>query len=133
MFFLMTFWPALILFARVLGCDNVLCVWDVGTGELVYQLSDAHPDLIYSVSWNREGSVLCTTCKDKALRVIDPRRGTVLKVSLFSTRGLRRNAQTDTVPFTSLRSDFLNNSERGLSCLPRLYLFDLFNRNIISI
>uniref|UniRef100_A0A8C1G471 Coronin n=1 Tax=Cyprinus carpio TaxID=7962 RepID=A0A8C1G471_CYPCA len=64
------------------GCDNVLCVWDVGTGELVYQLSDAHPDLIYSVSWNREGSVLCTTCKDKALRVIDPRRGTVLKRDL---------------------------------------------------
>lgn len=81
--FLLTFWPALNLFACVLGCDNVLCVWDVGTGELVHQLSDAHPDLIYSVSWNREGSVLCTTCKDKALRVIDPRRGTVLKVSLF--------------------------------------------------
>lgn len=64
----------------VAGCDNMLCIWDVGTGELVYQLSDAHPDLIYSVCWNREGSVVCTTCKDKALRVIDPRRGTILKV-----------------------------------------------------
>ncbi|KAJ3585209.1 hypothetical protein NHX12_013930 [Muraenolepis orangiensis] len=62
------------------GCDNVMCVWDVGTGELVYQLSDAHPDLIYSVCWNRDGSVVCTVSKDKALRVIDPRRGTVLKV-----------------------------------------------------
>lgn len=62
------------------GCDNVICVWNVGTGELVYQLSDAHPDLIYSVSWNKDGSALCTVCKDKALRVIDPRRGTVLKV-----------------------------------------------------
>lgn len=62
------------------GCDNLVCVWDVGTGELVYQLSDAHPDLIYSVCWNREGSIVCTTCKDKALRIIDPRRGTVLKV-----------------------------------------------------
>lgn len=62
------------------GCDNVICVWNVGTGELVYQLSDAHPDLIYSVSWNKDGSAVCTVCKDKALRVIDPRRGTVLKV-----------------------------------------------------
>ncbi|KAJ8269774.1 hypothetical protein COCON_G00123810 [Conger conger] len=62
------------------GCDNVLCIWDVGTGELVYRLDDTHPDLIYSVSWNREGSALCTVCKDKALRIIDPRRGTVLKV-----------------------------------------------------
>uniref|UniRef100_A0A4W5PTQ0 Coronin n=1 Tax=Hucho hucho TaxID=62062 RepID=A0A4W5PTQ0_9TELE len=61
------------------GCDNLVCVWDVGTGELVYQIADAHPDLIYSVSWNREGNAICTVCKDKALRVIDPRRGTVLK------------------------------------------------------
>ena len=63
-----------------LGCDNVICVWNLGTGELVYQLADAHPDLIYSVSWNKDGSTICTVCKDKALRVIDPRRGTVLKV-----------------------------------------------------
>lgn len=62
------------------GCDNVICVWNVGTGELLYQLSEAHPDLIYSVSWNKDGSAVCTVCKDKALRVIDPRRGTVLKV-----------------------------------------------------
>lgn len=64
------------------GCDNVVCVWNVGTGELVYQLGDAHPDLIYSVSWNKDGSAICTVCKDKALRVIDPRRGSVLKVVL---------------------------------------------------
>jgi len=62
------------------GCDNVICVWNVGTGELVYQLGDSHPDLIYSVGWNKDGSAVCTVCKDKALRVIDPRRGTVLKV-----------------------------------------------------
>lgn len=64
------------------GCDNLICVWNVGTGELVYQLSEAHPDLIYSVTWNKDGSAICTVCKDKALRVIDPRRGTVLKVIL---------------------------------------------------
>lgn len=63
------------------GCDNVLCVWNVGTGELVYKLSDAHPDLIYSVSWNTDGSAICTVCKDKALRIIDPRRRSVLKVT----------------------------------------------------
>lgn len=67
------------------GCDNVILVWNVGTGELVYQLSDAHPDLIYSVCWNKNGSAICTVCKDKALRVIDPRRGTVLKVSSHPT------------------------------------------------
>lgn len=59
----------------------MLCVWNVGTGELVYKLSDAHPDLIYSVSWNPDGSAICTVCKDKALRIIDPRRRSVLKVT----------------------------------------------------
>ncbi|XP_077354854.1 coronin-1B isoform X1 [Festucalex cinctus] len=62
------------------GCDNAIAVWNAGTGELLYQLADAHPDLIYSVSWNKNGSAVCTVCKDKALRVIDPRRGVVLKV-----------------------------------------------------
>ncbi|XP_035281999.1 coronin-1B [Anguilla anguilla] len=71
------------------GCDNLLCIWDVGTGELVYRLDDAHPDLIYGVSWNREGSAICTVCKDKALRVIDPRRGTVLKVREKAHEGSR--------------------------------------------
>lgn len=66
----------------------MVCVWNVGTGELVYQLTDAHPDLIYSVSWNKDGSAICTICKDKALRVIDPRRGTVLKVSPFKLYAL---------------------------------------------
>lgn len=71
------------------GCDNVICVWNVGTGELLYQLSDAHPDLIYSVGWNKDGSAVCTVCKDKALRVIDPRRGTVLKVTSRSRAGTK--------------------------------------------
>uniref|UniRef100_A0A3B4B078 Uncharacterized protein n=1 Tax=Periophthalmus magnuspinnatus TaxID=409849 RepID=A0A3B4B078_9GOBI len=71
------------------GCDNVICVWNVGTGELVYQLSDAHPDLIYSVSWNKDGSAICTVCKDKALRVIDPRRGTVREKVHEGTRPMR--------------------------------------------
>ncbi|CAL8327308.1 unnamed protein product [Lota lota] len=71
------------------GCDNVMCVWDVGTGELVYQLSDAHPDMIYSVCWNRDGSAVCTVSKDKALRVIDPRRGTVREKVHDGTRPMR--------------------------------------------
>lgn len=71
------------------GCDNLVCIWDVGSGELVYRLDEAHPDLIYSVSWNREGSAICTVCKDKALRVIDPRRGIVLKVREKAHEGSR--------------------------------------------
>ncbi|XP_027718820.1 coronin-1A isoform X1 [Vombatus ursinus] len=61
------------------GCDNVILVWDVGTGSAVLTLGpDIHPDTIYSVEWNRDGALLCTSCRDKRVRVIDPRKGTVL-------------------------------------------------------
>ena len=66
---------------RRAGCDNVVLIWNVGTGEELYRLEGMHPDLIYSVSWSRDGSRFCTACKDKSVRVIDPRRGTVLLVS----------------------------------------------------
>ena len=42
---------------------------------------DDHPDLIYSISWNRNGSLFCTTCKDRRLRVCDPRKREVVAVS----------------------------------------------------
>uniref|UniRef100_A0A8C2TSA5 Coronin n=1 Tax=Coturnix japonica TaxID=93934 RepID=A0A8C2TSA5_COTJA len=53
----------------------------LGHGVCCWRLEDMHTDLIYNVGWNRNGSLLCTTCKDKKVRVIDPRRGTVLLVS----------------------------------------------------
>ncbi|XP_072314614.1 coronin-1B [Eucyclogobius newberryi] len=81
--------PAALNILLSAGCDNVVCVWNVGTGELVYQLNDAHPDLIYSVCWNKDGSAVCSVCKDKALRIIDPRRGTVLKVKEKVHEGTR--------------------------------------------
>ncbi|XP_062434050.1 coronin-1B isoform X2 [Rhea pennata] len=60
------------------GCDNVVLIWNVGTSEELYRLDGLHPDLIYSVSWSRDGARFCTACKDKSVRVIDPRRGTVV-------------------------------------------------------
>ncbi|XP_020818950.1 coronin-6 isoform X4 [Phascolarctos cinereus] len=60
------------------GGDNVIIIWNVGTGEMLLSLDDMHPDVIHSVCWNANGSLLSTTCKDKALRVIDPRKGQVV-------------------------------------------------------
>jgi len=78
---------------RLLACYdltlNWLCmmfqmiVWDVGCGEAV-NVIDCHPDVIYSMSFNRDGSLIATTCKDKKLRIIEPRRGIVLLVSFWS-------------------------------------------------
>ncbi|KAG8233885.1 hypothetical protein J437_LFUL005212 [Ladona fulva] len=59
------------------GFDHLVIVWDVGCEEAV-SIIDVHPDVIYSMSFNYDGSLLATTCKDKKLRIIEPRRGIVL-------------------------------------------------------
>ncbi|XP_069713388.1 coronin-1B [Phaenicophaeus curvirostris] len=71
------------------GCDNVVLIWNVGTSEELYRLDGLHPDLIYSVSWSRDGSRFCTACKDKSIRVIDPRRGTVVAEKERAHEGAR--------------------------------------------
>ncbi|XP_039922317.1 coronin-1B [Hirundo rustica] len=71
------------------GCDNVVLIWNVGTAEELYRLDGLHPDLIYSVSWSRDGSLFCTACKDKSVRVIDPRRGTVVAEKERAHEGAR--------------------------------------------
>lgn len=65
----------------------MVLIWNVGTAEELYRLDGLHPDLIYSVSWSRDGSRFCTACKDKSVRVIDPRRGTVVAVSVPTPLG----------------------------------------------
>uniref|UniRef100_H3DBS1 Coronin n=1 Tax=Tetraodon nigroviridis TaxID=99883 RepID=H3DBS1_TETNG len=58
------------------GCDNIIILWNVARGEAVRM--DMHPDMIYSACWNRDGSRILTSCKDKTLRLLTPARGTVL-------------------------------------------------------
>ncbi|XP_029672141.1 coronin-2B-like isoform X2 [Formica exsecta] len=59
------------------GFDHLVIVWDVNRCEAV-SVIDRHPDVIYSISLNRDGSLLATTCKDKKLRVFEPRSGIVV-------------------------------------------------------
>lgn len=59
-----------------------MAIWNVGTGEILIQI-DCHPDIIYSACWNWDGSKLVTTCKDKKIRIINPRTGKVEEVRCF--------------------------------------------------
>lgn len=43
---------------------------------------DCHPDIIYSACFNWDGSELLTTCKDKKIRIINPRTGAVTSEAL---------------------------------------------------
>jgi len=59
------------------GADYIVKVWDVETGQGKYK-SDGAQNLIQSVDWNYDASLLCTNSKDKIFRIIDPRQQTVV-------------------------------------------------------
>lgn len=63
------------------GSDNLVIIWNVGTGEALVRI-DSHPDVVYSACWNWDGSRLVTTCKDKKIRLLEPRTGEVLEEAI---------------------------------------------------
>ncbi|XP_069943932.1 coronin-6 isoform X4 [Cherax quadricarinatus] len=60
------------------GSDNIVVIWNVGCGDPLTTI-DVHPDIIYSCCFNWDGSLLLTTCKDKKIRIINPRDGEVFE------------------------------------------------------
>ncbi|KAJ7309845.1 hypothetical protein JRQ81_007918 [Phrynocephalus forsythii] len=71
------------------GCDNAIFIWNVGTGEPLISLDDLHQDMIYNVSWNRNGSLICTASKDKKVRVVDPRKQEIVAEKEKAHEGAR--------------------------------------------
>lgn len=55
------------------GADCKIFIWNVGTGEQISCID--HPDLVFHCDWSWDGSHLVTTCKDKKIRIYDPRTG----------------------------------------------------------
>ncbi|KAK3313802.1 hypothetical protein B0H66DRAFT_629854 [Apodospora peruviana] len=51
--------------------DLTIKLWDIGTGQSALALK--HPDIVQSLSWSADGSMLVTTSRDKKLRVWDVR------------------------------------------------------------
>eukprot|EP00667_Euglena_gracilis_P018098 EG_transcript_19175 len=56
--------------------DHAVRLWDLEKGISRATLS-CHKDQIFSLDWNLDGGLLCSTSKDKLLRVLDPRSGEV--------------------------------------------------------
>jgi len=75
------------------GSDNLVVIWNAGTGEPTIVI-DSHPDLVYSACWNWDGSKLLTTCKDKKIRIINPRLGVVEEV--FALKWFEKQQSTNT-------------------------------------
>lgn len=54
------------------GADYIIKTWDVESGNEKFS-AEGHSNIIQSVKWNWNGSLLVTACKDKKLRLFDPR------------------------------------------------------------
>ncbi|XP_023390009.1 coronin-2A isoform X2 [Pteropus vampyrus] len=69
------------------GYDYKVMVWNLDTKESVIKSPvktiDCHQDVILSMSFNTNGSLLATTCKDRKIRVLDPRAGSVLQEASY--------------------------------------------------
>ncbi|KAF6729655.1 Coronin-1C [Oryzias melastigma] len=97
------------------GCDNVIIIWNVGTGEAMITLEDMHPDVIYNVCWNRSGSLICTACKDKGIRVIDPRKETIIAEKEKAHEGARPMRAIFLADGNILTTGFSRMSERQVA------------------
>lgn len=54
--------------------DYTVKLWDIVKGQVLTTL-DGPTDIVQSMAWNYDGSQLATTCKDKKIRIGDPRTG----------------------------------------------------------
>ncbi|ESO08845.1 hypothetical protein HELRODRAFT_74052 [Helobdella robusta] len=59
------------------GSDNKVYIWNIGTGDIVSETS--FPEVPLSAFWSWDGGKYVASCKDKKVRIVDPRTGNVLK------------------------------------------------------
>ncbi|XP_063150869.1 coronin-2A isoform X3 [Candoia aspera] len=63
--------------------DATIMIWNLDTKECTIQTPiktiGFHTDVILSMSFNTDGSLLATVCRDRKIRIIDPRAGTVFQ------------------------------------------------------
>lgn len=52
--------------------DYAVKLWDVEKGAAKLTV-EGHGDIIQNMDWNYDGSLIATACKDKKLRIVDPR------------------------------------------------------------
>ncbi|XP_062999412.1 coronin-7 [Elgaria multicarinata webbii] len=57
------------------GAQRAVKVWDVKQRQALAEL-EPHEDQVQSLAWKLDGSLLGTSCKDKKLRIFDPRAET---------------------------------------------------------
>jgi len=56
--------------------DYDVKVWDIEKGAALFTTT-GHTNIVQSLDWNYDGSLLCSNSKDKKVRIVDPRQQTV--------------------------------------------------------
>jgi coronin-1B/1C/6 len=71
------------------SADYTVKVWDVEKAEDITTFDGFGDNLIQDVVWDTKGDILATSCKDKSVRFIDPRTGTLAKEIKQAHDGLK--------------------------------------------
>ncbi|XP_058442942.1 coronin-7 isoform X2 [Malaya genurostris] len=58
-----------LLYSTAVGCVSL---WDLTCQQESFS-NNQHPEVIQSLSWKQDGKVCATSCKDKMIRILDPR------------------------------------------------------------
>ncbi|WWC57752.1 uncharacterized protein I303_100287 [Kwoniella dejecticola CBS 10117] len=57
--------------------DHLVRLWDISSKDDTAKITlKGHTDSIQGIAWNAVGTTLATTCRDKKIRLFDPRAGT---------------------------------------------------------
>ncbi|GAA5851500.1 hypothetical protein JCM9279_001088 [Rhodotorula babjevae] len=77
----------------VATASNDVKIWDLDQQKAVLQ-SETHADMVQSFDWDWCGGVYATTCKDKKLRLFDPRAGSAAVTVADSHSGVKGSRVT---------------------------------------
>lgn len=67
------------------GCVSL---WDICAQKESFS-NNEHPDVIQSLSWKQDGTVLATSCKDKIVRILDPRAASPFNMAADSHQSIK--------------------------------------------
>ncbi|XP_055297262.1 coronin-7 isoform X7 [Sitodiplosis mosellana] len=63
-------------------------LWDLTSQKEVFG-SNEHPDVIQSLNWKLDGTLMTTSCKDKMVRIIDPRSNVPITLAADSHQSIK--------------------------------------------
>ncbi|KTG36223.1 hypothetical protein cypCar_00040960 [Cyprinus carpio] len=96
--------------------DCRVLVWRLDSAEVPVCVINTHSELVLCLSFNADGSLLATACKDKKIRIIEPRTGRLLQ----GDGNIRCYTVSAVKPYAHFLSEYRSASpQRGLGVMPK--------------